>query len=105
MLVTTINLTQAARFAAISVEGDSADTTTFVDSTAMQAADQNEGGAGAITCSGSTACASVSYPNGTEFPDQQLAVVTLTESVQPYIPLFPKITVSGTATAQATGSS
>lgn len=98
MLVTAINLTQAARTAAIAVEGDANEPAATVDQTALQAAQDEQGGGTPITCTYSS-CVSVKFPYGTYDTQQQLAEVKLFESIQPFIPLFPHITVSGTATA------
>lgn len=107
MLVTVINLTQAARAGAIAAAADyaSGDTVAQQTSDAHTASYDEQGGAGSISCTPSSkvpsGCVGVSDGTGTEFPSQRLAVVTLWETVHPFIPLFPGITVTGTATAAA----
>jgi Flp pilus assembly protein TadG len=109
MLVTVINLTQAARAGAIAAASDLG----AGHSVAVQTADaytatyDEQGGAGSIHCKAGgkvpAGCVAVQDGTGTEFPGQRLAVVTVWETINPYIPLFPGITVTGTATS-ATGN-
>ena len=107
MLVTAIDLTQAARSGAVAAAADYGAGDTIVQQTndARTAAYDEQGGAGSITCKPSAkvpvGCVSVADTAGTDYPGQDLAVVTVWRTLDLYVPLFPDITVSGTATAAA----
>ena len=107
MLVTAIDLTQAARSGAVAAAADYGAGDTLVQQTndARTAAYDEQGGAGSITCKPSAkvpvGCVSVADTAGTDYPGQNLAVVTVWRTLDLYVPLFPDITVSGTATAAA----
>lgn len=107
MLVTAIGLTQAARAGAIAAASDygAGDSVAQQTTDARTATYDEQGGAGSITCKAGggipVGCVSVTDTNGTDFPIQQLAVVKVWETIDPFIPLFPGITVTGTATMAA----
>ncbi len=107
MLVTSIDLTQAARSGAVAAAADYGAGDTIVQQTndARTAAYDEQGGAGSITCKSSgkvpVGCVSVADTPGADYPGQNLAVVTVWKTLDLYVPLFPNITVSGTATAAA----
>jgi Flp pilus assembly protein TadG len=107
MLATSIDLTQAARSGAIAAAADYGAGDTIVQQTtdARTAAYDEQGGAGSITCKSSAkvpaGCVGVTDTPGADYPGQNLAVVTVWKTLDLYVPLFPNITVSGTATAAA----
>jgi Flp pilus assembly protein TadG len=107
MLATSIDLTQAARSGAIAAAADYGAGDTIVQQTtdARTAAYDEQGGAGSITCQSSAkvpvGCVGVTDTPGADYPGQNLAVVTVWKTLDLYVPLFPNITVSGTATAAA----
>jgi len=107
MLMTAIDLTQAARAGAIAAASDYGAGQTLTQQTrdARTAIYDEQGGAGSISCKPRgaipTGCVSVQDTPGVHYPGQQLAVVTVWEAIDPFVPFFSGITVSGTATAAA----
>lgn len=102
MLVSAIDLTQAARAGAQAVQGDLQQG----DGTAQQLSDARtaiaqELGVGSLSCGGrgtSGKCVTLTSP-GTSGPGQTLATVTVWRSVDTFIPVFGSVmTVSATAT-------
>ncbi len=104
MLVSVINLTQAARSAAIAAqaayEANDSPTTEAQDATTAATDEQGIVKFKCPTADGTT-CVTVTNSPGTNYTLQELTTVKIFESVDPYIPIVPSITVSGTATAQS----
>ncbi len=109
MLMTDISLTQAARAGAIAAAQDAAATPPDPISTqttdARTAANNEQGGAGSIQCSGGgvPGCVKVvdmTAPGpGLENDVVSLVKVQVWETVTPYVPIFGSITIQAEATA------
>jgi Flp pilus assembly protein TadG len=108
MIITGIEVTQAARAAAVTAAADDAQGTGVVTQTtdAAQSANDEEGGAGSIHCSGTgvpTGCVEVTdLPAGSatlENSEVNLVQVNVWQKIDPFIPLLPPLNVSSEATA------
>ncbi|MGH7640816.1 MAG: TadE/TadG family type IV pilus assembly protein [Candidatus Dormibacteria bacterium] len=99
MLAESITLTQAARSAALAAANDYAAGNFSDEVHDATVAAQDEQGGSAFTCPGHN-CVSVNNLSGVNYPGQTMAVVVITQSIDPFIPIVPQITVTGTATAQ-----
>jgi len=108
MLIAAINVTQAARAAAVTAAQDATKLAPLATQQydAAVSANNEEGGAGSIHCAGAgipSDCVSVAdlTPGSTGVENTQinLAQVTVWQSVQPFIPLLPSLSVNSEATA------
>lgn len=112
MIITAINVTQAARAAAVAAASDYAKDPSDVSTQttdASTAANDEEGGASSIKCSGggvptgvSPQCVAVTDiaagTGGLENDQVDLVQVKVYQSITPFIPIFPSLAVSSEAT-------
>lgn len=106
MLVSAINLTQAARSGAVQAIADyNGDLTSpSTEATDASTAAEQELGVTSLTCKGDPSgsstlpCLSVSHISGTTSGETQIKV-RIWQSIVPFLPLIPSVTVSAYATA------